>query len=241
MRKFLITAAFLMLTGPAFAESSSDGRTDWSGLYVGAHVGYGQGDASTKDDLKDWCVPGDTACIKKFVGPFNFDVDGAFGGGTIGYNYQIGSLLLGVEADLGYLNIEGTKKISSSVGSPKYQLLEVEGGFYALLGGRVGFISGNALFYGKGGYVYWDADATQTTTTPGFTTHGTGALDGYAVGGGVEYGLGQGWSVKGEYLRMGFNEADGNQTRDDDGYTFGNHTKIDSIDTFKAGINYRFK
>lgn len=233
MNSKIFTAALML--GAAIAPAQAE-TYNWTGLYAGAHAGYGNGNATTRDDPADWGTD------PKYIGPFKFGVDGVFGGGTLGYNHQFGSLVLGLEADLGYLNVGGDRKTDSS-NPTKYQTLELDGGLYALLAGRVGFTFGNTLVYGKGGWIYWDADMTQTTTNPGYKTNGSGALDGYAFGGGVEHALSGGWSVKAEYLRLQFEDAKGDQTSVSDapiGHVYENTTKIDPIDTFKVGINRRF-
>lgn len=164
------------------------------------------------------------------------------GGGTVGYNHQIGVLVIGLEADFGYMGTTGSRKTDSS-NPTKYQTLELDGGFYALLGGRVGISAGRTLFYGKGGWAYWDTDMTQTTTNPGYQTNGSGSLTGYAFGGGIEHAFADGWSVKAEYLRFQFNDAKGDQTSVSDdpiGHVYENSTKISPIDTFRIGVNRRF-
>lgn len=231
LRATLASLFALLLSLPALADPL------WSGFYIGAHAGYAWGEASTSDDIKDWCSPGDTACINKYVGPFPFDVDGGFGGGTVGANWQHGPLVIGLEGDLGYMDLIGSRRTDSS-NPTKYQTLEVEGGFYALAAGRVGFAWNHTLVYGKGGWAYYDGEATQTTTNPGFVTHGTGALYGWAYGGGIEQVIGNGWSLKGEYLHFDFDAAGGDQTGIEDGYVFDNTSDVDS-DTVKLGINYK--
>jgi outer membrane immunogenic protein len=236
MRMLLVGALALGLSGPVMAQDYN-----WSGIYLGAHGGYAWGDASTTDDIKDWCTPGDTACIAKFVGPFAFDLEGGFGGGTIGLNWQYQALVFGLEADLGYLDLTGSRKTDSS-NPTKFQTLNVDGGLYAILGGRVGFTFGRTLLYGKGGWLYYDTDVTQTTTNPGYKTNGSGALDGVAYGGGIEHALGGGWSLKAEYLHFDFNTADGDQTSVSDppiGHVYENSTDLDA-DSVKIGINYMF-
>ena len=133
------------------------------------------------------------------------------------------------------MDLIGSRRTDSS-NPTKYQTLEVEGGFYALAAGRVGFAWNHTLVYGKGGWAYYDGEATQTTTNPGFVTHGTGALYGWAYGGGIEQVIGNGWSLKGEYLHFDFDAAGGDQTGIEDGYVFDNTSDVDS-DTVKLGIN----
>lgn len=234
MKRIAVTIAGLVLG--AGAAQAQDRPLNWTSIYVGAHAGYGTGEATTRNDPKDWGTD------PKYVGPFRFDLDGAFGGGTIGFNHQIGMLVFGLEADLGYMGAAGSRKTDSS-NPAKYQTLELDGGFYALLGGRVGVSFGRTLIYGKGGWAYWDADMTQTTTNPGYKTNGSGSLDGYAFGGGIEHALAGGWSIKAEYLRFQFDDAHGDQTSVSDapiGHVYENVTRIDPIDTFRMGINYRW-
>ena len=240
--RVLIAAALVTLgamTLPAVADDAD--KPGWAGPYIGLHAGYGWGRASTHDDMNDWCSPADVACIKKYVGPFDFDVKGAFGGITAGYNFQYGMLVFGPEVEAGYMNVVGNRKTDSS-NPAKYQTLEVDGGWYALLGGRIGLGFDHTLIYGKGGWVYWDTDITQTTTNPGYKTNGTGAIDGWAYGGGIEHMLGEGWSLKVEYLHMDFGGNSGDQTSVSDppiGHVYENHTDL-TVDTVKVGINRRF-
>ena len=54
---------------------------NWTGLYVGGHVGYGIG-------MKDW-----------LNASFDYQVDGFLGGGQIGFNQQVGNLVFGIEGE----------------------------------------------------------------------------------------------------------------------------------------------
>src|SRR3954463_15721237 len=58
---------------------------DWTGFYIGGHVGYGWADKTWSD-------------------PFNFgtvshNADGFLGGGQAGFNYQVGQFVFGAEGD----------------------------------------------------------------------------------------------------------------------------------------------
>lgn len=230
------TALMLCIGLAVNAAPASAGGASWSGPYVGAHVGYGWGDATTTQDVADW------GNDPKWIGPFPYDLDGAFGGLTAGYNVQIGQIVVGPEAEVGFMDISGSRTSESS--NPIYhQDHEVDGGMYALLGGRAGVAWDRALIYVKGGYVWIDGEQSMTTTKPGFRTTPSDNLEGWAYGGGVEYALGGGWAVKAEYLRLSLDDLDAAQTSVTDppiGHVYENHTKLDDIDTFKLGVTYRF-
>ncbi len=67
----------------------------WTGFYVGANVGYGWGEADHQ------------AGTNSGTGINDFDIDGAFAGGQIGYNWQFNQIVLGAEADIQWSGIDG--------------------------------------------------------------------------------------------------------------------------------------
>ena len=75
--------------------------------------------------------------------------------------------------------------------------------------------------------------------------HDRQTMVGYAVGGGVEYGLGYGWSIKSEYIYINFKSKDffnqGTSVSCCNIPTFVSPTKVSLYDhTFKWGLNYKF-
>jgi outer membrane immunogenic protein len=62
----------------------------WSGFYVGVNAGYGFGTA-------DWVTPP----------PSKFNTTGYVVGGTLGYNYQFSSFVLGAEGDFDFSTVKG--------------------------------------------------------------------------------------------------------------------------------------
>jgi outer membrane immunogenic protein len=150
-------------------------------------------------------------------------------------------LVLGIEGDLGFMDLKGHGLAPSS--NPIYhQDLTLDGGLYGDITGRLGFAFDRVLVYGKGGWSYFDGSAAQTTTKPGYVTHATGAFSGAVYGGGVEYLLSPAISLKVEYLHFNFGTQGGDQTSVSDppiGYVYKNRTDVDA-DTVKFGVNYRF-
>jgi outer membrane immunogenic protein len=219
--------------GPAIAEGY-----DWSGFYVGAHLGGAWGDGKVNDT--DGGVN---------PGPFTYSPSGAFGGGTAGYNFQRENLLFGVEADLGYMDLSGGTKIPSS--DPMYhQNITLDGGLYGDITGRVGvLVTPATLIYGKGGFAFYDGEGLQATTKTYYSKSGTSTFTGYVVGGGIEHFITDKISLKVEYLHFGFGDEGGSQTKARDGGTFDDGTTIGSTfhnktsldaDSVKAGIAYHF-
>ena len=71
----------------------------WTGSYIGADVGYAWGKDTTTEYL---------TATNTFTG-FNpsYKINSAVGGLYAGYNYQIGSAVLGIESDIEAANIRG--------------------------------------------------------------------------------------------------------------------------------------
>lgn len=224
MRSIVLVSA-LLLASPAMAA-------DWSGFYAGLNAGYAHGDVSVRD------TNGGVA-----PGPFHYKTDGGFGGAQVGYNFQFNKFVVGVEGDVGYIGIKGSGRIGSA-SATSHQDLTLDSGFYADITARAGYELGYGLLYGKGGYAYFDTNAKQATTNPGYAPTGTGALDGWVAGAGYELRLTRDVSVKVEYLHFDFGTAGGYQTNVGDlssplGYQFKNSHDV-KFDTVKLGFNWHF-
>lgn len=223
---FSAVAAFALMVIPAAANPTHN----WSGVYLGAHAGYAWGNVDVRD-TNGGVLPG----------PFSYDTSGGFGGGTVGANWQLGSVVVGVEGDLGFMDLSGAGIIPSSVPTA-HQDITLDGGLYGDITGRLGFALGRTFVYGKGGWAYFDGDAKQVTTNPGYTPTSTGAFNGWVYGGGLEYMLNECLSMKVEYLHYQFGEQGGAQTSVSDppiGFVYTNEHQLDA-DSVKIGLNYRF-
>ena len=80
---------------PSYYKAPELPPFDWSGFYLGANGGYGRGRTS-------WSDPAAGA------GSGNFRTRGALAGGQIGYNWQIGKIVVGVESDIDRANFNGS-------------------------------------------------------------------------------------------------------------------------------------
>ena len=68
---------------------------NWSGFYIGVNAGYGFGDST-------WNTP----LAAPSTSP-SFGVNGEMAGATLGWNYQIGQIVLGIEGDYDWQNARG--------------------------------------------------------------------------------------------------------------------------------------
>jgi len=202
---------------------------DWQGFYIGAHVGYG------------WARPE----VTPFVGGPVTNTprpEGVLGGGQIGFNFQTGAWVYGIEADASYGNLDDTRTCASVLtgatiscrGAPKY---------FGTLDGRLGFAVNNWLPYIKGGAAWSHEDFTQLFPAGGNVCVGTpctGGVNqwGWTVGGGVEYGFANHWSLKVEYDFLDFSHSDTVTISNGASSNTFNITK--TIQKAEVGLNYRF-
>ena len=130
---------------------------------------------------------------------FKNEPSGVFGGGQIGYNFQSGPFVYGLEVDLGGMNLDHTKA------NPRVTTTysKIESGFYLDVTGRLGYSFDRWLVYGKGGYAYYNGKVW-VNETANVAWNSKDSLDGWTAGGGVEYMLSPAWSLKVEYQYFDF-------------------------------------
>lgn len=206
----------------------------WTGLYIGLNAGgvFGGSSGIRTAGIPAFANPAFPAGGRAVAGGMAIANSNTFGvgspsgfliGGQVGYNYQMGSFVTGVEAD-----IAGVFGSSKSGSGPVFATLapfgfpaESYSGFASAsrkldyLGtvrGRFGFVATPPLLlYVTGGLAYGGAKASYfsalqesigAATYPGVVTNGSrsGMRLGWTVGGGAEWKFAQNWSLKAEYL-----------------------------------------
>jgi outer membrane immunogenic protein len=194
----------------------------WAGFYLGVDVGG----AWATDVVKPTIADGGTFPRKNTL-----STDGVFGGGTLGYNFQRGGFVFGIEGDLGGMDI--TKKKSDLLGGTEIDF--INSGLYGDVTGRLGYTFDRFLVYAKGGFAFYDGEAKTTTAIPGFTVGKTGTFTGWTIGGGAEYKINPAWSVKAEYLHFDFGSETATLTSGAGVFGYKNDL---TVDTVKFGVNY---
>ena len=168
---------------------------DWTGLYVGAHAGYGRGPASAV--LTDPLLA--TAATNSALG-------GMIGGVQAGYNLRLPSgLLFGVEADLTFPNYLISNAIVALLATPGSQVVE-QLDYVGTVRGRLGYASGHWLLYATGGLAYAGERFVNTPPIGNEEKH-LNVRVGWAAGAGVEYAFAPHWTARLEYLYNRFENA----------------------------------
>jgi outer membrane immunogenic protein len=227
MKKLLLGAAALVaFAAPAFAAdiaarpytkapayTAPEVVYNWTGFYIGGHVGGAFG--------------GDNSLLGN---------SGRFLGGVQGgFDYQFaGNWVLGAEAQYSWL----ANNNNNGVLFPGGTLVTSNNDQLGSVTGRLGYAWGPALLYGKGGFAWRDNTnlaATVAGAPAAFTTSGN-RREGYTVGAGLEYMFTPNWSAKVEYQYYNF----GNTTFNTGPADIVGTRFRDDEHTVKAGLNYRF-
>jgi outer membrane immunogenic protein len=178
----------------------------WTGFYVGAHLGYGWSDV-------DW------ENVSNSLGG-----TGALAGGQIGYNWQKGAIVFGLEADASASWVDGNAG-SGCCGHSVDWASTVRGRFGLAVNDN------RTLLYGTGGVAWANIDYSAAGFDGFSKTH-----FGWVVGGGLEHMLNQNLSARVEYLFYDLNESTAPS-----GTLAGGTTKLDpSMQTLRFGLNYKF-
>jgi outer membrane immunogenic protein len=255
---FVCVATAALLAGLAQTASAADlpfkaapavapAGYDWSGLYVGGHVGGGW----SSNDFSDPAL-GIIGTLLGVPAVQTTNSSGFLGGIQGGWNYQIGRLVVGTEVDLSWADINGTSSTSFAPliapGTSFNRSLTANTDWTGSATVRLGYARDHWMFYSKGGAAFahtaytdnWTATAG-AVTVPFFAGTGAQTRVGWTLGTGVEWAFLNNWSAKLEYDYMDF----GSKTVPINGsvgpiplsFSVVNSQAISEV---KLGLNYRF-
>ncbi len=134
---------------------------NWGGLYAGLNLGGGFG-----------------------------DVSGVIVGGQLGYNWQVGQLVFGVETDLQWSGQDDTGTIGGAAATQDLT-------WFGTFRGRIGYtVFDRWLPYFTGGVAYGGREVAVGALSASDTSVG------WAIGFGIDYAINQAWSARLEYLHV---------------------------------------
>ncbi|MBV9981075.1 outer membrane beta-barrel protein [Bradyrhizobium sp.] len=228
------SAADLPEAMPAKAPMMMAPAYDWSGFYIGGHVGgvWDHRTVTTNNIATGVAVP---------LGTGTGNLGSVTGGAQAGFNFVLApGWVAGLEADVSGAGLDGTTIVTATRFGTDQHHNELD--LYGTVRGRVGYAVNNVLLYGTGGFAWADEKITRTQVTGVFANAVAPVSEtatqigvGWAAGAGVEWGFAPNWSARAEYLHLDL----GTQS-----FTFPlamqrNDAKV-NLDVVRAGVNYKF-
>ncbi len=178
---------------------------------------------------------------------------GFTGGGQMGYNFQAGNWVYGIEADIAYTDLNETRTVTTTGLAPGrapnlQNTFRQELEYLGTVRGRLGYSFGRTLFYGTGGFAFGGVNNSASFTGANgapvqFSGGRSDTRTGYAVGGGVEHAFAGPWSMKVEYLyyNLGRDTINVAVVPGSGGGGTGYNTRFENSGSLvRAGLNYRF-
>jgi outer membrane immunogenic protein len=185
---------------------------NWTGFYVGAtaggawaHSDYNFGAAGTSTG--------------------SFGIGGGVAGVTLGYNYQVGSVVFGLEGDINASSMRG-----GTVCPGGFSRCDAEIPWFGTLRGRVGFAADRFMPYVTGGLAMGRVNAIVPEVGSASSTR-----TGWTLGAGVETAVARNWTAKAEYLYVDLGRFDCGAACSPSPTT----VKYDAH-VVRLGVNYRF-
>ncbi|WP_081421745.1 outer membrane protein [Tardiphaga robiniae] len=230
----------------------------WAGAYIGGTVGYRWAESASSISAID------TVFIPFFQSqgsmPRALDsrLSGAIGGGEIGYNWQFGQWVTGLEADFSYARSASTATYDApEIGANPATLTShtTELSWFGTARARLGYLATpDTLLFATGGLAYGQAkvstgivpEPTQPCARNVLCSTGTASetLVGWTIGGGLETKIASNWTAKIEYLHFNLGTI-GNTATTLTSNTFWRGTKMIGVDSditgniVRIGVNYQ--
>jgi outer membrane immunogenic protein len=203
----------------------------WTGFYIGGNLGGAWANTKITDSL--------------FGLSFSNGNNGVFvGGGQVGFNYQFGNAVFGVEGDFDWA-ANNNNSVTGVVGPLGHTFTaSANDRWMATIAGRLGYAFDRWLIYAKGGGGWVGANSFTVidVTTGGSVSAGSSnTISGWLVGGGFEWAFANNWSLRAEYDYFGLSGRSLTVPATfpvlaGDTFTTGNN----NIQMATVGINFRF-
>jgi outer membrane immunogenic protein len=231
IRVVLTAASVAALATAANAADLSGGRdapyarVTWNGVYAGVNGGYGVGNA----------VEGTVYQDAGNYSSASITPSGGFGGGQVGFNWQSGGFVAGVEADFQAGGLTGAATTPLTAGNTATVDSSLD--WFGSVRGRVGYSFGSTLLYGTGGFAFGGVHDQFKVSSSSKAYDSNSTATGYVAGAGLEYAFNSSWSAKAEYqyIDLGTNTV---KETIGSGPAYGAGAFDHTYNTVSVGLNY---
>jgi outer membrane immunogenic protein len=194
----------------------------WTGFYIGGEVGYAWG--------RDHTVETFSATGASTGFEWRYDLDHVVGGGFAGFNYQFGSLVAGLEADIEAAGNKGGFYDPPGAGDTHIK-------WQGTARGRLGFAAGPALFYATGGLAFADISHTYVQVITPISETTSGIRTGWTAGVGVDYAVTRNLLARVEYRYTDYGKYQYDSVTAFPGLT---GQQSPTLNTLRVGLAYKF-
>ena len=240
MKKFLLGTVAVALVGMAAPALAADMPYkapppapyvapiyNWTGFYIGGNGGWGQSH-SCVDFLDATGVAFAQGCGNRSGGVI---------GGQLGYRWQSGQWVFGLEAQGDWADLSNTRQ---SVLFPAFSTRTKTDGI-GLFTGQIGYAWNASLLYVKGGAAVTSNSFSVINNNTGIEVALANSTRwGGTVGVGWEYGFAPNWSLGIEYDHLFMGDANNSFTTPANVANFLNSRLSQDVDMVTFRVNYRF-
>ena len=224
----------------------------WTGWYVGLNAGYGFANDNTITTTGQIAINAATVADGARPASVGIRPEGFIGGAQIGYNWQTGMWVWGIEADIQYTDLKETVNavtIGTAFPGTRNNVFTQELEFLGTLRARVGYTWNRTLLYATGGLAYGGVNHSANFSGPlpagvlQFTGRTRDVEFGYAVGAGIEHAFTPNWTLRGEYLYydLGDTVVAVNVIPGSGGVGTGYNSRFENTGHIvRGGVNYKF-
>lgn len=202
---------------------------NWSGVYVGAQVGYAWGKSPFRNQTGG------------YVEQTDYDPDGFLGGFYVGYNQQLSNnLVLGVDADINFANLKGggngyTRDALTAPWIDDSVDTSARMRWNGAVRARVGYAMDRFMPYLAGGVSFGELKFDLFDLGGSTIFSEKASMTGWNIGGGVDYSVTDNLILRAEYRYTDF----GSKTFHDLWYEDEAKIKLKTND-IRLGIAYKF-
>lgn len=176
----------------------------WTGWYAGVNIGWGWAHGGNGESCINSTTGTSAGCA--IVPDTALSANGVIGGGQVGFNWQAGAVVFGLEADIQGSGIKGSNFINAPGAVVPFTYSTSESiPWFGTVRPRIGFLATpDVLLYVTGGLIYGEVKTSQNLFFPGsglsFPASTSSTRTGGTAGGGIEWMFAPRWSAKVEGL-----------------------------------------